>query len=218
MQKDDIKHWLKNAREFEGKGSFILGVGIVLVGALSLGYIAQKSKFASFGWMKQSKQEVTQPTPTPGFVQLEQLPSTPQLYSKNGQMYVQNLPAEYLVRTGDSTWKVALAVYGSGENYRDIEVENKLQPNSSLVVGQKIVLPDVPARTDQAVLPTMTPQPTIVINNSNRTHTVKKSEGLWQIAQQYYNDGNQYLKIYEANKDKMKNPEDMREGMVLNIP
>ena len=50
------------------------------------------------------------------------------------------------------------------------------------------------------------------------THLVEPGEGLWQIAVKYYGDGNQYIKIYEANKDKMKSPEDISVGMELRIP
>lgn len=59
---------------------------------------------------------------------------------------------------------------------------------------------------------------TVVDTDSRETHVVEPGEGLWQIAVQYYGDGNQYLKIYEANKNQMKSPEDIRVGMELRIP
>ena len=39
-----------------------------------------------------------------------------------------------------------------------------------------------------------------------RTYTVKKGDCLWNIAKKYYGNGNQYMKIYNANKDKIKKP------------
>lgn len=37
-------------------------------------------------------------------------------------------------------------------------------------------------------------------NTSQKYHTVKKGDCLWAIAKSYYGNGNQFKKIYEANK------------------
>lgn len=49
------------------------------------------------------------------------------------------------------------------------------------------------------------------VNNSpapifNKQYTVVKGDCLWNIAKKYYGNGSQYKKIYDANKDKIKNP------------
>lgn len=49
-------------------------------------------------------------------------------------------------------------------------------------------------------------------------HIVQPGEGLWQIAERYYGDGNKYVEIYEANRDVMRSIEDIRVGMRLRIP
>ena len=50
------------------------------------------------------------------------------------------------------------------------------------------------------------------------THTVQKGDTLWAIAKKFYGDGSKYTKIYEANKDKIKNPNLISIGQVLTIP
>lgn len=55
-------------------------------------------------------------------------------------------------------------------------------------------------------------------NTSKKTHTVKSGDTLWAIAKAYYGSGNQYTKIYEANKDKIKNPNVISVGWKLTIP
>lgn len=51
-----------------------------------------------------------------------------------------------------------------------------------------------------------------------KTYTVKKGDCLWNIAKKYYGNGAQYTKIYNANKDKIKNPNLIYPGQVLTIP
>lgn len=48
--------------------------------------------------------------------------------------------------------------------------------------------------------------------------TIKKGDTLWNIAKKLYGDGEKYKLIYEANKDKIKNPNLVREGQKLIIP
>lgn len=54
--------------------------------------------------------------------------------------------------------------------------------------------------------------------NSGKTYTVKSGDCLWKIAKQFYGNGAQYTKIYNANRDKIKNPNLIYPGQVLTIP
>ena len=51
-----------------------------------------------------------------------------------------------------------------------------------------------------------------------KTYTVGPNDTLWKIAQKVYGDGSKYTKIYEANKDIIKNPNIIRQGQVLKLP
>ena len=51
-----------------------------------------------------------------------------------------------------------------------------------------------------------------------RSHTVQKGETLSHIAQKYYGKASEYKKIFEANRDQIKDPDKIREGMKLQIP
>ena len=51
-----------------------------------------------------------------------------------------------------------------------------------------------------------------------KTYTVKKGDCLWNIAKKYYGRGADYTKIYNANRDKIKNPNLIYVGQVLTIP
>lgn len=49
-------------------------------------------------------------------------------------------------------------------------------------------------------------------------HTVKSGESLSKIAKHYYKDANSYMKIFDANKDQLKNPDLINAGQKLRIP
>lgn len=53
---------------------------------------------------------------------------------------------------------------------------------------------------------------------TTRTYTVVRGDCLWNIAKKYYGNGSQYTKIYNVNRDKIKNPNLIYPGQVLTIP
>ena len=50
------------------------------------------------------------------------------------------------------------------------------------------------------------------------TYTVQGGDTLSKISKQFYGNPNQYMKIFEANKDQLKDPNVIKPGQVLNIP
>lgn len=51
-----------------------------------------------------------------------------------------------------------------------------------------------------------------------KTYTVAAGDSLSKIAKKLYGDANQWKKIFEANKDQIKNPDLIHPGQVLKIP
>jgi LysM repeat protein len=54
--------------------------------------------------------------------------------------------------------------------------------------------------------------------SQTRTYTVQAGDTLSGIAKQFYGHANEYMKIFNANKDKLKNPDVIRDGQELVIP
>jgi len=52
----------------------------------------------------------------------------------------------------------------------------------------------------------------------SRTYTVRTGDCLWTIAKRYYGNGNKWKKIYNANRNKIKNPNLIYTGQRLVIP
>ncbi len=53
---------------------------------------------------------------------------------------------------------------------------------------------------------------------SGQNYTVRSGDCLWNIAKRFYGNGSQYTKIYNANRDKIKNPNLIYPNQVLWIP
>jgi len=51
-----------------------------------------------------------------------------------------------------------------------------------------------------------------------RTHRVQKGETLSKLAQRYLGDSRRFLELYEANRHLLKDPDDLKVGMVIRIP
>lgn len=51
-----------------------------------------------------------------------------------------------------------------------------------------------------------------------RDYTIKSGDSLSKIARQFYGNANDWQKIYEANKDKIKDPNLIHPGQKIIIP
>jgi len=51
-----------------------------------------------------------------------------------------------------------------------------------------------------------------------QTYTVAAGDSLSKIAKQFYGSANDYMKIFEANKDKLTDPNSIKVGQQLVIP
>lgn len=50
------------------------------------------------------------------------------------------------------------------------------------------------------------------------TYTVQPGDTLWKISETHYGDGSKYMKIFEANTDLLKSPDQIFPGQELLIP
>jgi nucleoid-associated protein YgaU len=64
--------------------------------------------------------------------------------------------------------------------------------------------------------PTASPTPSTT--PTPRTYTVVAGDSLSKIAKKLYGDGNKWKRIFEANRDTIKNPDLIHPGQILKIP
>jgi len=53
---------------------------------------------------------------------------------------------------------------------------------------------------------------------AQKTYTVAAGDSLSKIAKQFYGNANEYMKIFNANKDKLTDPNNIKPGQELVIP
>jgi nucleoid-associated protein YgaU len=55
-------------------------------------------------------------------------------------------------------------------------------------------------------------------SQGGQSYTVKAGDNLSKISKQFYGDGNEYMKIFYANRDKLRDPDKIQVGQQLTIP
>ena len=53
---------------------------------------------------------------------------------------------------------------------------------------------------------------------ATKTYTVKAGDTLSKIAKQQLGDANAYMKIFDANRDQLSNPDVIKPGQILKLP
>ena len=71
------------------------------------------------------------------------------------------------------------------------------------------VLADIKVAAKPGVSPPVT---------SMKTYTVKTGDTLSKISREFLGDANDYMRIFEANKDQLTDPDEIKPGQVLKIP
>jgi len=120
----------------------------------------------------------------------------------------------------DTNLKVSLEDYKIKEDKKEgfdmvISVSLKQYKDYGTKTANVTFTQSKPKATVQASRPAeSSPAP----KTTSKTHKVVKGDTLWAIAKKFYGNGSQYPKIFNANKDKIKNPNLIYPGQVLTIP
>ena len=190
----NLKSILKKIKSWERPISIVLGVAVVvLIGVLIFNFFRSQGEEIATGEEELLREETGQMAATEEEVKL---------------------PATHRVAPGENLWEIAEHYYGSGYNWVDVAKENQLGNPNFLVVDQELAIPDVPARH---------PEGGEIASGKKVAdidkYTVERGDSLWKIAEKIYGDGYQWVKIYQANQEKIGvNPGLIFSGTVLAIP
>jgi nucleoid-associated protein YgaU len=97
-----------------------------------------------------------------------------------------------------------------------VDIVAPSEPVTSMGSSNKIV---IPAIEDEIQAPVQESGSVVIKGPSEDTvYTVSKDDTLQKIAKKFYGSYGQWLKIYNANKEKIKNPNFLKPGTVITIP
>lgn len=119
----------------------------------------------------------------------------------------------------DTNMRVSVEDYNIVEDAKeglDVSVDVNLKQWRSY--GTKTVKVEPPAENTQAQTVSVEKERDASTAPTAKTYTVKAGDTLWALAAKYYGSGAQYTKIYNANTDKISNPNLIYVGQVLTIP
>jgi nucleoid-associated protein YgaU len=147
------------------------------------------------------------------------MPQSDQRFEQLKQKYqpVQNAIAQYQVRLqnlnmqGDQLFLRAEAPSQEAKN-RIWDVIKLVDPSHSDLIADITV-----SETAQAPR-TQTAGAGVGGGQATRTYTVQPGDSLSKISKQFYGNANAYMKIFEANRTQLDNPNQIRPGQQLIIP
>jgi len=191
----ELKKILKKIRSWEKPISTVLGVAVVVVAGILI-----------FNFFKSQE----------GFLKEELVVSDSEVVGEEQLEVMGRLPVVHIVNAGEHLWSIAEKYYGSGYNWVDIAEENELFRPDYIAVGEKLVIPAVSVRQPQKENGKLASGNKIANVNE---YTIVKGDNLWEIAVAVYGDGYQWLKIYQANYEKIgSNPGLIFVGTALLLP
>lgn len=130
----------------------------------------------------------------------------------------------YVVQENDNLWAIAQKTLGAGHKWQLIAQANpgvdpsRLSPGTVLIIpatAPAAVAPSSPRAVDR---PTAEDPLGLGLNRDMREVEVGPNDSLWSIAQREYNDGAKWKILFEANKDRLTSPDDLRLGQKLRVP
>ncbi len=121
----------------------------------------------------------------------------------------------YVVRDGDSLYRIAEHYYHDGNKFQVIQDANPTVDANVMKVGTTLVIPH-PSRV---LVDAPTPAPSPAPAPSGNSYLVKDGDSLWRIAEKTLGRGSEFQKILDANRDILSgNGDDLQPGMTLRIP
>jgi nucleoid-associated protein YgaU len=132
----------------------------------------------------------------------------------------------YTVQPGDTLSGISTKVYNTSRHVEKIYEANRdrIADPSTLYVGTKLVMPDLPVKPAAGAAPSNTVATAAAAPASGKTHAVQQGESLWKIAEKYAGEkGVGILEmiqtLIQANPDKLKDEKTMlRLGWQLIVP
>ena len=148
-------------------------------------------------------------------------------------------PLIHRVLEGETLSGLARRYLGSSDRWAELFAANRqvLGDPNHLRVGMELVIPPGPggnqypatgAYQPSSAAQATTPAAMVPIDAEGwrrsrqqpapRSYRVRAEDTLVDIAKQFYGDGSKFLDVFQANRDQLSSPDQLREGLLLVIP
>jgi LysM repeat protein len=95
----------------------------------------------------------------------------------------------------------------------------RINPRLDDIIADFPVDPSLATKAPSAAsTPSTPPTPSAKQTPQFQLYTVKPGDTLSKISQQFYGNAREYMRIFNANKDKLKDPDKVNVGQELKIP
>ncbi len=135
----------------------------------------------------------------------------------------------HYVKSGENLYTIAETYYGNGEYWRSIAKQNPdtVGDEGQVTVGARLVIPNRSGLIDSGQFTAVTAEHVVGLTEATtppptrtpgKTVTVRSGDTLSGLAANHLGSEGLWRQIFEANRDKLDRPEDLRAGMDLKIP
>ncbi len=122
---------------------------------------------------------------------------------------------EHVVEEGESAWKIARKLLGSGTLCGELLEFNGLTKDDTLHAGMRLRIPPSLRKASPGKPATPRRPPA---RSGPKVHTVARGDSLAILARRYYRDPEKWAVIYDANSDTLDDPHRLSVGMEIRIP
>lgn len=128
------------------------------------------------------------------------------------------------VKPGESLWDIASKYYDRGIYWRAIRDHNNLSQSGQINAGQTLEIPELSSQRKQELRQMAADKSGGSTSGGSASasgsgmYVTKKGDTFWKIAEREYGNGEQWKRIWRANKSKVPNPDKLKAGTKIRIP
>ncbi|MEW6742989.1 MAG: LysM peptidoglycan-binding domain-containing protein [Planctomycetota bacterium] len=124
----------------------------------------------------------------------------------------------YRVQARDTLWVIAMRELGSSARWREILQANPGLDPRRLKAGITIILPGAPPESPLSTVARTALPARELVSSLPGSYVVRRGDSLERIAAKLYGKRALWRRIYQANKDGLRDPHKLKVGQTLAVP
>jgi nucleoid-associated protein YgaU len=125
----------------------------------------------------------------------------------------------HTVASGETLQDISRKYFGTTTRWREIAEANPSVDPNRMKVGTKLTIPGGSSAGESSAA---SDSPDIARSDrrggSGKSYTIASGDTLYRIAEKEYGNGNDWRRIYDANRDTLSSPQALKVGTTITIP